>query len=149
MANVGLLTMAPKEEREEGTVYGTVREVMKRLSEKNPKLKAWSARNVADSSKLLRLKITDDDGNQEGINCSRSVSALLRSKEITLTQLLDFRVVEHTVGKGYDNENLTMALVIMPDAVEAEGGVEVDAKAKAKESFVQEAPSLKDMLAWS
>lgn len=149
MAKVGLLELAPKQEREQGTVYGTVREVMKKLSRKNPKLKPWSARNVADASKLLRLKIIDDEGNQEGINCSQGVSRLLRSKELTLAQVLDFRVVEHTVGEGYANAGLKTPLIILPDAEDDTTFEGIGANTAVAKPFVAESVSLADMLAYS
>jgi hypothetical protein len=146
MANVGLLTMALKEEREEGTVYGTVREVMAKLSTKKPTLRAWSAKNVADDSKMLHLKIQDTEGKRVGINCSKPLSAMLRAKEITLTQVLDFRVVEHTVGAGYKNAGLVTPMIILPDAEEDTTTEGVLGTAKAKVAFAPEAMSLADLL---
>tara|TARA_R110000796_G_scaffold48188_2_gene115671 strand:- start:270 stop:713 length:444 start_codon:yes stop_codon:yes gene_type:complete len=147
MSTLGLLNMDKKTGINAGTVYGTVREVMIKLSKKNPKLKPWSARNVA-SDKKLRLKIIDDEGNQEGINCSSTLSKLLRSKEITLTQVLDFRVVEHTVGEGFANAGLVTPLIILPDAEDDTSVEGVDAKAKG-DAYSAETTSLEDLLSYS
>jgi hypothetical protein len=59
----------------------------------------------------------------------------LRNKEITLRQVLDFPIIEHTVGEEYANAGLVLNLVSMPTGIEEGDVVTVGINDKAEAAF--------------
>ena len=116
-------------------VVGTVREAMKELYGETAQLTPH--KGSATSSRKFTLKAYGKDNPLEWTNlvCSASVSEGLRNKEIGLRQVLDFPIIEHTVGEEYENAGLVLNLVSMPSAT-IEGNVPtVGINDKAEVSF--------------
>ena len=116
-------------------VVGTVREAMEALYGEKAQLRPHNGSAI--SSKKFTLKAYDKDNPLEWTNlvCSASVSDGLRNKEIGLRQVLDFPIIEHTVGEEYENAGLVLNLVSMPSAT-IEGNVPtVGINDKAEVSF--------------
>ena len=82
-------------ERTERTELGTVAE----LIGKGGKMKL-SPRNFADDTKRVAVILEQLGGASDMVICSNEVSKRLRSKEITLSQLAGFVVVEQLTTSG-------------------------------------------------
>ena len=93
---------------------GTVREVLKAMYGDNGQMQAH--RKSLTSTKKFAVKLFDPSNKNEWVTvlCSNNVSNLLRSKELQLTQLLDFPIVNHVVGDEYDNAGLVLQLIVLP-----------------------------------
>jgi hypothetical protein len=117
-------------------VVGTVREAMEALYGANARL-APANSSVRSSKAKFTLKAFDKDNALEWTNlvCSTTVSEGLRNKEITLRQVLDFPIIEHTVGEEYANAGLVLNLVSMPTGIEEGDVVTVGINDKAEAAF--------------
>jgi hypothetical protein len=82
-------------ERAERTELGTVAE----LIGKGGKIKL-SPRNFADDSKRVVVILEQADGASDMVICSTELSKRLRSKEITLSNLIGFTVTEQLSASG-------------------------------------------------
>lgn len=71
--------------------------------------------NFNHPTKRLHVVLERPDGTSFGINCSPSVGNGVRNKTITMSQLAGFPIIEHVVGKDYDNAGLVMAMIAMPE----------------------------------
>ena len=93
---------------------GTVREVLKAMYGDKGQMQAH--RKSLTSTKKFAVKLFDPSNSNEWatVLCSKSVSDLLRSKELQLTQMLDFPIVNHVVGDEYENAGLVMQLIVLP-----------------------------------
>jgi hypothetical protein len=93
---------------------GTVREVLKAMYGDEGQMQAH--RKSLTSTKKFAVKLFDSSDSNEWVTvlCSKSVSDLLRSKELQLTQVLDFPIVNHVVGDEYENAGLVMQLIVLP-----------------------------------
>ena len=69
-----------------------------------------SISNWTDASKRVVLVIERKDGTSDLVSCSTEVSKRLRSKELKLSQLMGFTIVEQLTTKGE-----TMNVVVMPN----------------------------------
>ena len=133
--------------RDESKMLGTVRENMTDFYGKDGKLTAVSAKNVADPDKMLMLKIHDGKGEQVVLYCSKPIGAMLRTKELSMPQVLDLRLVWHTVGEQFASAGAEYPLVISPD-VEISDDMNVTAKDTA-DAYEREPVNLAEMLAFS
>ena len=117
-------------------VIGTVREVMKALYGENARLTPAKS-SVRSSNAKFTLKAYDKDNSLEWTNliCSDSVGKLFRSKEIGLKQVLDFPMIEHTVGEEYANAGLVYNIVALPTSIEEGDMPTVGINDKAETSF--------------
>lgn len=82
-------------ERAERTELGTVAE----LIGKGGKIKL-SPRNFADDSKRVAVILEQANGSSDMVICSAELSKRLRSKEITLSQLVGFTITEQLSTTG-------------------------------------------------
>jgi hypothetical protein len=82
-------------ERAERTELGTVAE----LIGKGGKIKL-SPRNFADDSKRVAVILEQANGASDMVICSAELSKRLRSKEITLSQLVGFTITEQLSTTG-------------------------------------------------
>ena len=82
-------------ERAERTELGTVAE----LIGKGGKIKL-SPRNFADDSKRVAVILEQANGSSDMVICSAELSKRLRSKEITLSNLIGFTVTEQLSTSG-------------------------------------------------
>lgn len=82
-------------ERAERTELGTVAE----LIGKGGKIKL-SPRNFADEAKRVIVILEQANGASDMVICSAELSKRLRSKEITLSQLIGFSVTEQLSATG-------------------------------------------------
>jgi hypothetical protein len=140
----GLMTMETYEQRDL-VQYGTLREVATLLATKEFNVRPISASNLKNADKRVVLVIEDKKlGTSSTILCSRPVSNSLRAKEISLTQVLDFPIVEHTVGEGYATAGETYPHIVVPFVAGGEmEGVGNDAVAEAP---VAEVVNLEDLI---
>jgi len=117
-------------------VIGTVREVMKALYGENARLTPAKS-SIRSSNAKFTLKAFDKDNPLEWTNlvCSASVGELLRNKEVGLKQVLDFPMIEHTVGEEYANAGLVYNLVALPTSIEEGNAPTVGINDKAESSF--------------
>jgi len=90
-------------ERTERTELGTVAE----LIGKGGTIKL-SPRNFADDSKRVVVILEQSSGDSDMVICSAELSKRLRSKEITLSQLVGFTVTEQLSGSGEVINVITM-----------------------------------------
>ena len=100
-------------------VVGTVREAMKELYGSTAQLTPAKSSILSDK-KAFTLKAYAKDNPLEWTNlvCSNAVGQGLRNKEIGLRQVLDFPIIEHTVGEEYANAGLVLNLIAMPTSIE-------------------------------
>jgi hypothetical protein len=82
-------------ERAERTELGTVAE----LIGKGGKIKL-SPRNFADDSKRVAVILEQANGSSDMVICSAELSKRLRSKEITLSNLIGFTITEQLSTTG-------------------------------------------------
>ena len=82
-------------ERAERTELGTVAE----LIGKGGKIKL-SPRNFADDSKRVAVILEQANGASDLVICSAELSKRLRSKEVTLSQLVGFTITEQLSTSG-------------------------------------------------
>jgi hypothetical protein len=66
--------------------------------------------NWLDANKRVVLVLVKKDGTSDLVTCSAELSKRLRSKEIKLSQLMGFTVVEQLTTSGE-----TMNVVVMPN----------------------------------
>ena len=59
-----------------------------------------SSANLADHTKRLVLTLTRVDGTSELVTCSGELSKRLRNKEIALSQIANFEIVEQLTDSG-------------------------------------------------
>lgn len=90
-------------ERAERTELGTVAE----LIGKGGKIKL-SPRNFADDSKRVAVVLEQANGSSDMVICSAELSKRLRSKEITLSNLIGFTVTEQLSVSGEMINVITM-----------------------------------------
>lgn len=90
-------------ERAERTELGTVAE----LIGKGGKIKL-SPRNFADETKRVAVILEQSNGASDMVICSAELSKRLRSKEITLSQLVGFTVTEQLSSTGEMINVITM-----------------------------------------
>ena len=90
-------------ERAERTELGTVAE----LIGKGGKIKL-SPRNFADETKRVVVILEQSNGASDMVICSAELSKRLRSKEITLSQLVGFTVTEQLSSTGEMINVITM-----------------------------------------
>lgn len=90
-------------ERAERTELGTVAE----LIGKGGKIKL-SPRNFADETKRVAVILEQSNGDSDMVICSAELSKRLRSKEITLSQLVGFTVTEQLSASGEVINVITM-----------------------------------------
>jgi hypothetical protein len=82
-------------ERTERVELGTISSVLG----KKGKI-ALIARNFSDLSKRVVVVLTKANGESATAVCSAQVSKLLRSKELKLSQLIGFTIIEQTLQNG-------------------------------------------------
>ena len=70
-----------------------------------------SLNNWADANKRVVLVLAKKDGTSDLVTCSTELSKRLRSKEIKLSQLMGFTIVEQLTSTGE-----TMNVVVMPNS---------------------------------
>lgn len=87
-----------------------------------------SMNNWLDANKRVALVLAKKDGTSDLVTCSTEVSKRLRSKELKLSQLMGFTIVEQLTTSGE-----TMNVVVMPSAGTALPAVEVTAEVPAYE----------------
>jgi hypothetical protein len=90
-------------ERAERTELGTVAE----LIGKGGTIKL-SPRNFADDTKRVAVILEQANGDSDMVICSAELSKRLRSKEITLSQLVGFTVTEQLSATGETINVITM-----------------------------------------
>ena len=90
-------------ERAERTELGTVAE----LIGKGGKIKL-SPRNFADEAKRVAVILEQANGASDMVVCSAELSKRLRSKEVTLSQLVGFTVTEQLSTSGEMINVITM-----------------------------------------
>ena len=129
---------------------GTVRAIVSALYGETGVITPFGKKTVTDHSKKFTIRAFSPNNPNEStsIVCSRVVSDKLRAREITLTQLLDFTVVEHTVGADYDNAGLVYPTIVMPSAVATDMPT-VSIANKAQEAYSAEVnDSIEELLAF-
>lgn len=94
-----------KYQREDKISLGTIAEVVGKGGSFRPS----SISNWTDTNKRVVLVLAKKDGTSEIVTCSSEVSKRLRSKELKLSQLMSFNIVEQLTTSGE-----TMNLVEMP-----------------------------------
>lgn len=90
-------------ERAERTELGTVAE----LIGKGGKIKL-SPRNFADETKRVAVILEQANGASDMVVCSAELSKRLRSKEVTLSQLVGFTITEQLSASGEMINIITM-----------------------------------------
>jgi len=75
----------------------------------------FTKNNWFHPTKRLHVVLERPDGSSFGLNCSPSVGSGVRNKEITMSQLAGFPIIEHVVGKEYTNAGVIMPIISMPD----------------------------------
>jgi len=110
-------------ERAERVSLGTIAN----LAGAGGKIKPVSLANFADESKRVVILITQKSGESDTVTCSPEVSKRLRSKELRISQLATFEVIEQLTLSGE-----IMNLVIMPTGASAIPDYEITGK---EESF--------------
>ncbi len=90
-------------ERTERTELGTIASVLG----KNGKIKLIP-RNLADESKRVVIVLEKANGESATATCSAQVSKLLRAKEIKLSNLVGFTIVEQELASGETANIITM-----------------------------------------
>jgi len=92
-------------ERAERVSLGTIA----KLAGLGGKIKPVSINNFTDENKRVVILVTNKDGESDTVTCSPEVSKRLRSKELTISQLSTFEVIEQLTLSGE-----IMNLVVMP-----------------------------------
>jgi len=92
-------------ERAERVSLGTIAN----LAGAGGKIKPVSLANFADENKRVVILITQKSGESDTVTCSPEVSKRLRSKELRISQLATFEVIEQLTSSGE-----IMNLVVMP-----------------------------------
>lgn len=87
-----------------------------------------SLANWTDTTKRVVLVLAKKDGTSALVTCSSEVSKRLRSKELKLSQLMGFTVVEQLTSSGE-----TMNVIVMPSNGTALPSVEVTVEVPAYE----------------
>jgi hypothetical protein len=104
----------------ERKVLGTVAEIAGPGAEIN-----FTKDNLTHPTKRLQVILTRPDGTSSAIICSPAVGRGVRNKEITISQLAGFPIVEHVVGKDYENAGLVMPIISMPEGQSLISGGEI------------------------
>jgi hypothetical protein len=124
-----LLEKFRKEQESDLQVLGTVKEIVG----KGGKIYYTNSNNVMDPKKQLQITLEPKEGDSQWILCSKSLTRQLRSKEMSLNDVLFCSVVvtKFTTEKGDDIEDIRIAPPqgesLKGQAIEAD-----DAKAKPK-----------------
>ena len=111
-----------KYQREDRIELGTIASVVGEGGSYRPA----SSANLADPSKRLMLVLTKADGTSELVACSAELSKRLRSKEIKLSQIQGFTIVEQLTTSGE-----IMNIIVMPATGTTLPSVSVGAEAPA------------------
>lgn len=93
-------------QRADRTELGTIASVVG----KGGSFRPASISNWTDTSKRVVLVLAKKDGTSDLVTCSSEVSKRLRSKELKLSQLMGFTIVEQLTTSGE-----TMNVVVMPN----------------------------------
>ena len=93
-------------QRADRTELGTIASVVG----KGGSFRPASINNWTDTSKRVVLVLAKKDGTSDLVTCSSEVSKRLRSKELKLSQLMGFTIVEQLTTSGE-----TMNVVVMPN----------------------------------
>jgi hypothetical protein len=109
-------------ERAERVSLGTIAT----LAGAGGKIKPVSIANFADDSKRVVILITQKSGESDTVTCSPEVSKRLRSKELKISQLATFEVIEQLTQSGE-----IMNLVIMPTGASSIPDYEITGKEEA------------------
>jgi hypothetical protein len=96
------------------------------------------------SERRLHVVLKRPDETSASFNCSPAVSKGVRSKEITMSQLAGFPIVEHVVGDEYPNAGAVMAIISMPEGEGLLSAGEVPVVAE----FVPDTFSIEDAVAF-
>jgi hypothetical protein len=75
----------------------------------------FTKNNFNHPTKRLHVVLSRPDGSSFGINCSPAVGSGVRNKEITMSQLAGFPIIEHVVSEDYANAGVVMCMIAMPD----------------------------------
>ena len=94
-------------QRADRTELGTIASIVGKGGTYRP----VSESNWLDANKRVVLTLVKKDGTSDLVTCSTEVSKRLRSKELRLTQLQVFQIVEQLTSTGE-----TMNVVVMPNA---------------------------------
>ena len=92
-------------QRADRTELGTIASIVGKGGTYRP----VSESNWLDANKRVVLTLVKKDGTSDLVTCSTEVSKRLRSKELRLTQLQVFQIVEQLTSTGE-----TMNVVVMP-----------------------------------
>lgn len=106
-------------ERAERVSLGTIAN----LAGAGGKIKPVSLANFADDTKRVVILITQKSGESDTVTCSPEVSKRLRSKELRISQLATFEVIEQLTLSGE-----IMNLVVMPNGASAIPDYEITGK---------------------
>lgn len=94
-------------QRADRTELGTIASIVGQGGSFRPATMA----NWLDANKRVVLVLAKKDGTSDLVTCSSELSKRLRSKEIKLSQLMGFTIVEQLTSSGE-----TMNVVVMPNA---------------------------------
>lgn len=94
-------------QRADRTELGTIANIVGKGGSYRPA----SLNNWADANKRVVLVLAKKDGTSDLVTCSTELSKRLRSKEIKLSQLMGFTIVEQLTSTGE-----TMNVVVMPNS---------------------------------
>ena len=94
-------------ERAERVSLGTI----SNIAGPGGRIKPVSIANFMDENKRVVILITQKDGTSDTVTCSPEVSKRLRSKELAISQLATFEVIEQLTSTGE-----IMNLVVMPSS---------------------------------
>jgi hypothetical protein len=94
-------------QRADRTELGTIASIVG----KGGSFRPASMSNWADANKRVVLVLAKKDGTSDIVTCSSEVSKRLRSKELKLSQLMGFTIVEQLTTSGE-----TMNVIVMPNA---------------------------------
>jgi hypothetical protein len=93
-------------QRADRTELGTIASIVG----KGGSFRPASISNWTDANKRVVLVLAKKDGTSDLITCSTEVSKRLRSKELKLSQLMGFTIIEQLTTSGE-----TMNVVVMPN----------------------------------
>lgn len=113
-----------KYQREDRIELGTIAEVVGKGGTYRPA----SLKNLTDADKRVVLVLTKKDGTSDLVTCSSEVSKRLRSKELKLSQLMSFTIIEQLTTTGE-----TMNVLVMPNSGTTLPSVEVTDEVPAYE----------------
>ena len=156
MSKLRLLVEQEKYQGEDRIDLGVFRDVVselgKELKWKGAKIYTPFTKNVQNTGNQLIIRIIEvnkdkafKDLDYRDINAGSKISDLVRSKEIGVSTLLDFPVIEHT----NEGNGAVYPLVVSPSneaSAEANAKFSVDATAKASSTFEQAVPSIEDLI---